>query len=130
MALPVEDILAIQELYARYNHAIDFGDAEAWAGCFTADGVFEATPVEQPLAGRDALAEFARNYSQNVRGRHWTNNLVLEEADGGVRGTCYLILFRLGDEGAVPMVTGVYRDEIAKEADGWKFKRRTMTADS
>lgn len=129
MTLPVENILAIQQLYASYNHAIDFGDAEGWADCFTADATFDAQPVG-PLKGRDALVGFARNYSQNVRGRHWTNNLVLEETPGGARGTCYLILFRLGEGGAAPWITGIYRDELTREADGWRFTSRTMTSDA
>ena len=129
MGLPVEDILAIQQLYARYNHAVDFGDAEGWADCFTADAVFDAQPVG-PLTGREALVDFARRYHQNISGRHWTNNLLLEETDSGARGTCYLILFRLGEGGATPMITGIYRDELTKEADSWRFKSRTMTSDA
>ncbi|GAB4323159.1 MAG: hypothetical protein Kow0010_04360 [Dehalococcoidia bacterium] len=129
MALPAEDVLAIQQLYARYNHAIDSGNAEAWADCFTDDATFDAQPVG-PLRGRDALIEFARNYSQNVRGRHWTNNLLLEEAEGGARGTCYLILFRLGEGGATPWITGIYRDELTREDNGWRFTSRTMTSDA
>jgi len=35
MAGSFEDKFAIQELIARYNHAIDFGNYEAWVECFT-----------------------------------------------------------------------------------------------
>lgn len=129
MGLSMEDTLAIQALYARYNHAVDFGDAEAWADCFTSDAVFEAQPVG-PLTGREALVDFAHWYRDTIKGRHWTNNLLLEAMPGGARGTCYLILFRLGVDPVAPMLTGIYRDEMVEEADGWKFKSRTMTSDA
>ena len=35
------DRLEIQELVARYNHAIDRGDTEGWVGCFSEDGAFD-----------------------------------------------------------------------------------------
>jgi hypothetical protein len=36
--ITAEDRLAIAELLARYNHAIDHFEAEAWAALFTQDG--------------------------------------------------------------------------------------------
>ena len=33
--------VAIQELLARYAHAIDNLEPEAWVACFTPDGVFQ-----------------------------------------------------------------------------------------
>ncbi len=38
--LSAQDYFEIQQLYARYNNAIDSGDAEGWAATFTSDGVF------------------------------------------------------------------------------------------
>ena len=47
--------LAIQELCARYAHAIDSLDPEAWVQCFTPDGGFQvATWV---VRGHAALRE-------------------------------------------------------------------------
>ena len=54
----------IRALVASYAFALDLGDADAFADCFTDDGSFEiaALPEGQPLArrfeGRDALKEF------------------------------------------------------------------------
>lgn len=57
MALDAADTLEILQLAARYNHAIDYGDPEAWAGTFTEDGTFNtAQGVQQ---GHEALAQFA-----------------------------------------------------------------------
>ncbi len=129
MSLSVEDQLAIQQLYARYNHAIDFGRAEEWANCFTADGVFSSGAAGE-YTGRDALTEFAKGFSSRIKGRHWTNNLVLEADGDGARGSCYLQLLRLGGESPVIMLTGVYEDALVRTPEGWKFSRRTVHADA
>ena len=41
-ALSAQDNFEIQQLYARYNIAIDGGDGEAWAATFTPDGAFQS----------------------------------------------------------------------------------------
>lgn len=55
--LSIEDQLAIQQLYARYNHAIDAGKGDAWAACFTAEGTFDSATGS--FAGTEQLAAFA-----------------------------------------------------------------------
>ena len=35
MTLPIEERMAILDLLARYNHAIDGRDTAAWLDCFT-----------------------------------------------------------------------------------------------
>lgn len=129
-ALPVDDTLAIQQLYARYNHAIDSGKGDAWAACFTADGTF--TSGSGDFAGTEQLASFATGFAQRLKARHWTNNLVIEAAEGGASGTCYLMLLRLGD-GEKPtsiLTTGIYRDSLAKQSGEWKFTSRKVVADA
>lgn len=128
MPLAPEDLFAIQQLYARYNHAIDFGDADGWAACFTEDGVFSAPGTE--VAGRESLRTFAADFSTRMRARHWTNNLLID-GDGDVaRGRCYLALLRLGEEGVRIAATGRYEDELVRAGEGWRFRRRTVTMDS
>lgn len=128
MALSVEDQLEIQQLYARYNHAIDFGDADGWAGCFTPDGVFNGG-AGGPQTGTEALKGFATTFASRMKARHWNTNLVVEGTDTGARGKCYLMLMNLADKPAVPMVTAVYHDELARTADGWKFTSRAVQGD-
>jgi 3-phenylpropionate/cinnamic acid dioxygenase small subunit len=129
MTLSADDRLAIQDLYGRYNHAIDFGDAEGWANTFTADGTFESG--RGSFSGADALAEFARGYAAQMKGRHWTNNLVVDADGDGARGKCYLILYRLGGEGGPSVLTtGVYHDELVRDGSTWRFKSRKVVADA
>lgn len=50
--MTAQDYFEIQQLYAKYNHAIDSGNADGYADTFTPDGVFNGN------AGRDALKKF------------------------------------------------------------------------
>jgi hypothetical protein len=129
VSLSVEDQLAIQQLYARYNHAIDSGNAEAWADTFTGDGAFSSS-ASGDLAGREALVAFAKAFSSRLKARHWTNNLVVEPAANGASGTCYLIFLRLAEgQPATIAATGLYRDELVNKGQGWRFARRSVVSD-
>ncbi len=133
MSLTTQDYIDIQMLYARYNHAIDAGKAEAWAATFTPDATFSATgqPASQ---GTAALAAFAQRFAGNMQGkaRHWTNNLVIEPSAAGAKGSCYLLLYRLAGAGTPPaiLVSGLYSDTLTKSADGWKFASRSAAIDA
>ena len=127
MGLSTEDRLDIQQLYARYNHAIDSGDGAGWAATFTPDGTFKSGPID--LAGTEALAQFGGSLAARMKPRHWTNNLVIDEAPGGAKGSCYLMLHNLSGEKPAVAATGIYRDELAKTPDGWRFKARMVQPD-
>jgi ketosteroid isomerase-like protein len=131
MTLSTDDQLAIQDLYARYNHAIDSGNGDAWARTFTPDGTFASGA--NTFAGTEQLTNFAKGFASRMKARHWTNNLVIEAADGGAKGTCYLMLLRLtpGEQPpAAVMTTALYTDRLVKTADGWRFTNRSVTADA
>ncbi|WBL36928.1 nuclear transport factor 2 family protein [Tepidiforma flava] len=131
MPLSVDDQLAIQQLYARYNHAIDAGDGAAWAACFTPDGTFSS--ATGTFTGRDQLQGFGTAFATRMKARHWTNNLVLEGDGDAATGSCYLMLLRLTPGEQPPasiLVTAIYRDELRRTADGWKFASRTVVGDS
>jgi ketosteroid isomerase-like protein len=131
MALSVEDQLAIQQLYARYNHAIDSGKADAWAACFTADGSFESP--QGTFTGTEGLTGFVHGFHAQMKGkaRHWTNNLVVEGDGGKATGTCYLVLNMGSEPGKPPAAAaaGIYRDQLAKQAGEWKFSSRAVAID-
>jgi ketosteroid isomerase-like protein len=130
MPLTTDDVLAIQQLYARYNHAIDSGDADGWAACFTPDGTFSSASGN--FAGTQQLADFARAFASRLKARHWTNNLVIDGSGGEATGTCYLMLLRLVGEGQPPAIltTGIYRDAIVRHGGAWKFAARNVASDA
>jgi hypothetical protein len=125
--LTADDYAAIQQLYARYNHAIDTGDADTWAGTFTPDGVFNNT-----TKGHDALVAFVKDWKDkknDERLRHWNTNLMITPTADGASGAVYLMLMNISVRPAVPATTGKYEDVLVKTAQGWRFKSRVVHAD-
>jgi len=130
--LTVEDQLAIQQLYAKYNHAIDSGDGPGWAANFTPDGVFVSG--SGTFTGTEQIATFGASLASRLKIRHWTNNLVLDGDGSTATGSCYLVLYRLTPGEQPPagiLTTAIYSDELAKGPDGaWRFTKRTATTDA
>ncbi len=128
-ALPPDDTLAIQQLYARYNHAIHRGDGAAWAACFTPDATF--SNARESVAGAKALAAYADDFSKSANARYWIDNLVLEAAPGGASGTCYLALYHVVavPERLAPRLTGIYTDTLTRFEGEWRFRSRHIARD-
>ncbi len=131
MPLSADDHVQIQQLYARYNHAIDAGKADAWAATFTADGTFDSG--QGKFAGTEQLAGFANGFHGQMKGkaRHWTNNLVVDGDGGSATGSCYLLL-NLGQEPGKPpttLIAGIYNDTLARSGGDWKFTSRAVKPD-
>jgi DNA-binding GntR family transcriptional regulator len=127
-SLATEDLLAIQQLYARYNHAIDSGDGPGWAACFTAEGTFQS--ATGTFAGTQQLTEFANAFPSRLKARHWTNNLVLDADGDGAKGTCYLMLLMLAEGKANILTTGIYTDQLVRDGGAWKFASRSVAGDA
>lgn len=128
MSLSWEDKLEIQELVARYDRAVDTGDAEAWALCFTEDGSWDGgIRVE----GREALAEFVRGLPENpvfapFRGaRHFVANVLVEEtAPGEARLRCDNLMLQPREGGPAALAAADY-DDLLRRVDGrWLFAAR------
>lgn len=122
------DHLAIERLYARYNHAIRERDGVAWADCFTHDAVFSNR--QGSTTGRDALIAYGTAFSTAVDARYWIDNLVLEATSDGAAGTCYLVIWHVGG-GQPPRMslTGVYTDRLVKQDGEWLFASRYIARD-
>ncbi len=125
--LKPQDFAEIGQLYAKYNQAIDSGNAEGWADTFTPDGVFSKTTV-----GRDALIAFAKGFYESGSGkrRHWNDNLILTGTAEGADGSVYLMLWDTGNRPATLMVSGIYEDKLVKTKNGWRFKSRAVKVDT
>jgi hypothetical protein len=121
---------ALLELHALYANTIDEGHAEAWAACFTADGVLRTS---RPLrvVGREALAAFAADWHLSSGGqpRHMTWNHRFEASGAEVLGTCYAALLRTAGARVEVDFTAVYRDRFASTAAGWLIRERFVTID-
>lgn len=130
MFLTIDDRIAIQELYAEYNFAIDDGRPDDFAACFTADGVLDVG-YGDPTRGTEALAAFASATNQMMPGmRHSITNLILRGHDDGATGQAYLSTYRATAEGHQVILTGRYEDTLRRVDGLWKFASRTMTPDT
>ena len=133
MPLTVEDRLEITDLVARYNHAVDRGDGEAFADTFTDDGALDA--AGRLIEGRAALAAFAKGLPGSVRvPRHIASNLVMEGDGEAGQATlaAYVQMYALaGDPPRQEVVaSGLYDDQLAKVDGRWRFVRRVFVPDS
>ena len=132
-----QDHVEIQSLYATYVHSLDSGDAERWAGTFTADGVLlmEAAGADWGaglrIAGHDGLAAFAaRAYEANDgHMRNWQSQAMITATPEGAEGRCYLMLYRTTDGRATIQTSGVFTDRLVRTAAGWRFAQRTLRGD-
>jgi hypothetical protein len=119
-SLSTQDYIEIEQLYARYNNAIDSGNSEAWVATFTDDGVFNGS------GGREALMKVATNWITTRNNlRHWNTNLLITPTAEGASATVYLFLMDITTK--PPSITGGggYEDLLVKTPQGWRFKRRT-----
>ena len=128
MTLPVDDWLALLELAARYNHAIDSGDVDGWLATWTADGLFQ--PPDGPFEGQEALRRFAVGWVAKMQNtRHWNTNFLIRGDGDAATMSCYLNLF--GVKGSAKLLaSGRYADTLVKVGGAWKFRSRKVTVDN
>ncbi len=125
--LSTADRLAIQELIARYNWAVDLSHGDDFAETFTPDGVFDSPTVQ--LHGRDELRRFASGEGRpprkpEDRGQHWLTNIIVE--GDGERATlkAYLCYQRRDDDQVKTTTMGFYQDDLVRLDGRWLFACR------
>jgi uncharacterized protein (TIGR02246 family) len=124
--LSAQDNFEIQQLYAKYNIAIDTGDAEGYASTFTPDGVFNS------MSGHDALVNFVKAWREKMGGatrKHWNNNLQITGDSKAANGMVYLILLDYSTKPPTIIATATYTDSLIKTKEGWRFTKRTTKGD-
>lgn len=121
------DILRTMSVYC---HAMDYGQPDAWAACFTEDGVYRAifpNGDTREIAGRDALAAYARAHEGPPKRypKHMSWAPVLEIDGDRATGTGMFMVVNRGPSGPVVEVFGRYDDELRRGTDGvWRFVSR------
>jgi len=133
------DRAEIQDLQARYMFALDWQDADAYAGTFTEDGVLDwAGGV---VEGREAIREeckdmratFEKLYAAQAperrsQLRHFITNIVVKIDGDTAIGKAYWFEFDNAIRGRHPYVGGYghYDDEMRKVNGEWLFTRRRI----
>jgi actinorhodin biosynthesis protein ActVIA len=126
-SLTAQDLVDIQQLYAKYNWALDAGDSEGYASTFTPDGVFNNN------VGHDAIVKFADTFHAGLGAhvKHWNTNLmILPGADGGATGQVYLVLVDFATKPPSIATSASYSDQLVKTPQGWRFKKRQTKGDT
>lgn len=122
----MDDFEAIKQLISRYNLAFDYGDLEAFLATFTEGGVFHRSTALREYRGHEELTELFGSFP--VKGRHMSTNFIID-VDGD-RATASSYLVYLNAEGDyLPMMFGVYADELVRQDDGWRFSARRFKVD-
>ena len=124
-SLSADDYIEIQQLYAKYAHTLDLGDAQGWADTFAPDGVFGESQ------GHDQLKAFAEGFMASFEGaaRHWNTQVVITPTAEGAHGSCYLLLVDPRTQPYTIMAAGIYQDTVVKTSAGWRFQERVFNPD-
>lgn len=113
-----DEIVAINQLLARYAVTITQGDIDGLIGVFTPDGTYSA------FGDTFTLAEFPALVAAAPSGLFMTGT-ALVDIDGdtatGTQPLCFV------EHSTHDMRIGYYNDTYAKTSDGWRLRTRKMT---
>lgn len=137
-ALTPADYIEIQQLVAKYAHAIDTcsNNGYDYADLFVPDGEYSNSRSTTRWRGRERLAEAAgggklgckKLQTEDARNRtHVIVNHVIEPSSEGAIGKAYLVYpGALGQHSDAEHSghVGGYQDVYVKTAAGWRFKSR------
>jgi anthranilate 1,2-dioxygenase small subunit/terephthalate 1,2-dioxygenase oxygenase component beta subunit len=143
----IELYFKVQDLNARYVHAIDEDRLEEWPDFFMDDGRYRITTVENVERGlplslmsttsrammRDRVNSLRNaNVYESQRYRHAVGAALIEPAETGiVRAVSSFLVARIMHTGETTLfATGRYEDRIAVAPDGLRFMEKTVILDS
>ncbi|MEZ5744599.1 MAG: nuclear transport factor 2 family protein [Sphingomonadaceae bacterium] len=120
---PMEDRLAIRELYDSYADAASRADRAAWLGCYTKDARWKTHYFD--LTGIDAIAQQYDAIGGDVTDTLVHTQVFSIEVDGD-SATCRALQIEslLYANGATYELAGLYEDELVREGGQWLFKYR------
>jgi anthranilate 1,2-dioxygenase small subunit len=137
--------LAVEKLHARYAHALDADELEAWPDFFTENGTYRVTTAENEARGlplpvlyaegramlRDRVASLRHaNIYEPQRYRHIVSSILVESADGKTASsTANFLVVRVMENGdTLLFASGRYVDRI--DLPEMKYRERIVICDS
>jgi hypothetical protein len=137
--MKTEDMMAVEQVIARYAYAFDSGDADAWADTFCEDGVWEMVDQlggepRRRLVGRAELAAFCThqftNRAPGASSFHHQSSVLFEKLTADTARTRTLLILSVKTTGERPRIqmTGIYHDDWLRAGAGWRLQRRVLTA--
>jgi hypothetical protein len=126
----LHDRALIQDLLMRCGRAVDRGDLDSVAACFTPDAAYDGSLGDGTIGGMlRALRELMPRYEKTM---HLLSTQVIEIEGDTARCETYGIVYHRFRESDVPkdLVVGVcYVDELACRDEGWMIVKRTARVD-
>lgn len=123
---PVEDRLAIRELYGTYGDASWRGDREQWLSCFTGNGRWTSHLFD--AAGHDALRDTWDGLWKDWASVAFLGEIGAIEVEGDdAHARSYAREVVLMKNGSHFKLCGHYADTLRKVDGEWKFARRDYT---
>jgi ketosteroid isomerase-like protein len=125
----LEDEAEIHRLAARFSDAVNTRDVAAFAGLWASGGAIWTIgpPLASQAEGREAIVAMLDRLNQIERYfMQMTHSGVVTLA--GDRATARFIIREHGrGDGTYYDNLGIYNDELIREADGWRFAKRSYT---
>jgi AcrR family transcriptional regulator len=117
---------ALRHLVARYCDAVIRKDADAFAACWAADGVWN---LAKPVTGRDAIVTTFGKFMHSVK---WlvqsAPNAVFEVDEAAGTGTGRVLIHEsyVTKKGEPGSLVGVYHDRYVRAGTAWVFAERRI----
>ena len=134
----------VEDLHARYAHALDEDRLEDWPNFFTENGVYRIATAENEARGlplpvvycegramlRDRVQSLRHaNIYEPQRYRHIISSVLIEAGRDFIKSTSSFLVVRIMENGeATFFASGRYEDTIALPA--LKFEQRVVVCDS
>ena len=122
----LEDLQSINALFVEYGHHLDAGDLEAYADCFTDDGELLLGPIGR-ATGREAIKAMMAPTLTGLVGNSFhliTNPRVTLDGDRASAVVMWSVVQRDADNRPVLQMIGRHEDELVRDGDRWRFRRR------
>ena len=127
----ISDRMEIQDLFARYSHAIDSKQFDLMRDLFTPDAWIDYTATGGAKGDLESIITFLEEVLPGFSSyQHLVANSIIE-LDGDTatsRTMCHNpMVLRQGDDGRIEhmMVVGLwYADRLVRTADGWRITER------
>jgi ketosteroid isomerase-like protein len=127
-SLNVTDQLAILDVVARMNHAIDVADYRLYASFYTDDGVIDSGFGPPSVGGAAIVATLNQSAPFITNKRHVVGNPVISGEGDTAKVTYYLMVFER-QTGLTLAGTAVITDTLRREDARWKVASHTTRMD-
>jgi uncharacterized protein (TIGR02246 family) len=133
------DQLAIQDLMARYEWALDAGDAKGYAALFAEDGRMVFGGVNERV-GRAVIQKEIESLNRSFSGafpagvkpriQHILSNLVIvQHGDSAEAKSFWTEIWNPTGKAVGVRAAGHYEDKLVKRGGAWMFARREIFDD-